>query len=229
MSDTVTTQSILLIQQQDKIFLKNLFGRDPPHSPYRSFAIEERKLIRRAASRRTAKTAVVDTALFQLRLVRQRKPMSKPARLEAPTTRVKMISTVVKCPDMTFAQPRRHSQSHQQQPHEETWKRGPLRDLALPEPQHNWEPQWQSLHCMAKDSVAHDADNVQGQQHQQGAIADCLRCIHCRIIYKTSSSEVSTKDRSIRHCGTRLGKSNFSCPHSWRPLRSGLNSRRISF
>src|SRR5947209_13080786 len=64
-------------------------------APYRSVAIHGRKLIRSAASCSAVKIAAVERALLQVKPVRQRKPMSKPARLAAPMTKVKTTSTGV--------------------------------------------------------------------------------------------------------------------------------------
>jgi hypothetical protein len=66
--------------------------------------------MRSAITWSTAKTAVVDKALVQLKLVRQRRAIIAPARLAAPTTCVNTTSSGVKCPDMTLNQPRRNNQ-----------------------------------------------------------------------------------------------------------------------
>ena len=76
----------------------------------RSLAMDGRKLIRRATSWRTVKMPATDKDLLQRKLVRHRRPTAKPETLPAPTIKVMAISIGVKCPDTTFAQPRRNSQ-----------------------------------------------------------------------------------------------------------------------
>jgi hypothetical protein len=43
---------------------------------------------------------------------------------------------------------------------------------------------------MTQDSVGHGTDNVQGEQGDEGTIADCLGVFIVRIIYETTCSEV---------------------------------------
>ena len=82
----------------------------PKRDQNRSLAMDGRKLIRSATSWRTAKMAATNKALLQLKRVGHRKPTTKPTRLAVPTIMVNATSLGLKCPDITFAQPRRNSQ-----------------------------------------------------------------------------------------------------------------------
>src|SRR5215472_10492919 len=95
-------------------------------------------------------------------------------------TKAKTTSISVKCPDMTFAQPRRNSQIRVMSS-SQMMKHGSEAHFAVSRrrsPSTIGNQQRQSLDYMPQDSVAHEADNVQSQQRGDGTIADCLRRVH---------------------------------------------------